>query len=91
MEQGAFNLGTERGLLALYAPAMTGKEVWGVPDLDASEFGARHHTHWLDIVRGEAPADGTAEDGLATIEVAEAIYRSAASRREEQIEDAGYA
>lgn len=83
-------LRTERGLLAVYAPALTGKEEWVVPGFEASEFGARHHAHWLDVVRGEAPADGTAEDGLATIQVAEAIYRSAASRREEEVEGPGH-
>ncbi len=79
-------LRTERGLLSIFAPAHTGQQAWVVPDLDTTEFGARHHTHWLDVVRGDAPDDDTAQDGLASIKVAEAIYRSAASRRAENIE-----
>ncbi len=85
--QATLWLRTERGLLSVYAPALTGKEEWVVPDFETSTFGARHHAHWLDVVRGAAPADGTAQDGLATIQIAEAIYRSAASRCEEAIED----
>ena len=84
-------LRTERGLLSVYAPTLTGQAAWVVPDFETNAFGARHHAHWLDVVRAEAPADGTAEDGLATIQIAEAIYRSAANRREEAIEDPAYA
>lgn len=80
-------LRTERGLLSIYAPALTGKKAWVVPEFDVTEFGARHHAHWLAVVRKEAADDTTAEDGLATIQVAEAIYRSAASRCEETIEE----
>lgn len=79
-------LRTEKGALALWAPAVTGGRGWLVPELPSRPFGARHHAHWLDVVRGRAPADGTAEAGLATLLVAEAIYRSAAARREEPVE-----
>ncbi len=79
-------LRTERGLLSIYAPAHTGQRTWMVPDLDTTDFGARHHAHWLAVVRGDAPTDGTAQDGLASIQVAEAIYRSAASRHEQDVE-----
>ena len=74
-----------RGPLALWAPRITGKSDWVIPELPKAAFGERHHRAFLDIVRGKAPPDTTAEDGLATLLVAEAIYRSAESRREERV------
>ena len=45
----------------------------------------RHHARWLDILRGKIPSDPTAEEALAAQLVAEAVYRSAESRREEAV------
>jgi predicted dehydrogenase len=78
-ERGTAWLRTELGPAALYAPAATGREDWVRPELAAEPFGAAHHRHWLSIVRGEGPRDDTPEAGLASIEVAEAIYRASAS------------
>jgi predicted dehydrogenase len=78
-EKGTAWLRTERGAAALYAPAATGREEWVMPKLSTEPFGAAHHRHWLSIVRGESPRDDTPEAGLASIEVAEAIYRAAGS------------
>lgn len=75
-----------RGRLALYAPAVTGVKGWVVPDLPNPPMGARHHAHFLDIVRGKAPPDTTPNDGLATVLVAEALYRAAACGQEQAIE-----
>lgn len=72
-------LRTERGRLALFAPGATGQQEWVVPDLEAEDFRCRHHRHFLAMVGGEEPPDSTAWDGLATVLVAEAIYRSAES------------
>jgi predicted dehydrogenase len=79
-------LRTERGPLAIYAPALTGTPGWLVPDLPAPPFGARHHARWLDILRGRVPSDPTAEDGLASILVVEAILRAAAAGAEATVE-----
>jgi predicted dehydrogenase len=79
-------LRTERGALAVYAPAVTGTRGWLVPDLPVHPPGARQHAHWLHVVRGRAGPDDTARAGLASLLVAEAIYRSAESRREEAVE-----
>jgi UDP-N-acetyl-2-amino-2-deoxyglucuronate dehydrogenase len=76
-EDATLHLRGPRGPLALYAPKVTGRSEWVVPDLPAEAFGARHHRAFLNIVRGRIPPDTTAEDGLATLLVAEAIYRSA--------------
>ncbi|MBI3708279.1 MAG: Gfo/Idh/MocA family oxidoreductase [Proteobacteria bacterium] len=73
-----------RGRLALYAPTITGVKDWVVPDLPNPPMGARHHAHFLGIVRGNTPPDTTPEDGLATVLVAEALYR-AAERKQEQV------
>src|SRR3974377_1018334 len=81
-------LRTEKGLLAVYAPELTGSRGWFIPDLPRRPPGHRQHAHWLEVVRGRVPSDRTAEDGLATLLVAEAIYRSAANGREEQVENA---
>lgn len=75
-----------RGRLALFAPEITGVKDWVVPQLPDPPMGARHHRHFLDIVRGAVPPDKTPEDGLATVLVAEALYR-AAERRQEQAVD----
>ncbi len=48
-----------------------------MPELPRRAFGERHHADFLDRVRGRLPPDTTAEDGLAGLLVAAAIYRSA--------------
>ena len=78
-ERGTAWLRSERGAAALFAPDLTGRDEWVVPRLPDAPAGAVHHRHWIAIVRGEAPRDDTPEAGLASIEVAEAIYRAAAS------------
>ena len=75
-----------RGRLALYAPEVTGIKGWFVPDLPNPPMGQRHHAHFLDIVRGTAPPDTTPEDGLATVLVAEALYRAAERGQEQSVE-----
>jgi predicted dehydrogenase len=79
-------LRSERGPLAVYAPALTGSRGWFVPDLPARPFGERQHARWLDSLRGTMPSDRTAEDGLATLLVAEALSRAAAAGRQEPVE-----
>lgn len=74
-----------RGPLAVYAPRATGRSEWVVPEIVEPPLGARHHAAFLDMVRGKAPSDGTAEDGLATLLVAEAIYRSAETGASERV------
>jgi predicted dehydrogenase len=76
-KDGTAWLRTERGRLALYAPGHIGSAGWFAPDLPAEDVGARQHRHFLAMVRGEEPADTSARDGLASLLVAEAIYRSA--------------
>jgi len=78
-DAGTVWLRTGRGPAALWAPSITGKDAWVSPDLEQAPFGQAHHRHWLAIVRSDAEPDDTAEAGLRSIEVAEAIYRAAAS------------
>jgi predicted dehydrogenase len=70
-------LRTERGRLALYSPGHTGGAGWFVPDMPPEDVGERQHRHFLAMARGEEPADSSARDGLASLLVADAIYRSA--------------
>lgn len=88
-ERGTIWLRSGRGLLAIYAPGHTGTRDWLVPALPVREAGARHHQEFLDIVRGTVAQDATSGDGLASVLVAEAIYRSNESRREETVDPAG--
>ena len=88
-EAGTIWLRSGRGPLALHAPGHTGTREWVVPALPARAFGARQHQAFLDIVRGIAPPDTTAADGLARVLVAEAIYQSAELRREVPVGTAG--
>ena len=83
-------LGTE---YTVYAPDVIGISDWHVPELDDRPFGARHHAHWLDIVRGAVPDDASAWDALAGLHVIEAIYEAAESGgrvRVSYFEKAGY-
>jgi predicted dehydrogenase len=84
-ELGTGWLRTDKGRLAVWAPAHFGRAEWMQPDLPAPSFRRRQHHHFLAMVRGEAPADLSAHDGLATLRVAEAIYRAAASGRVERV------
>ncbi len=76
-DKGTVWLRTERGRLAIYAPDYTGKAEWVTPDLPPTEVGLCQHRHFLAMLRGESPPDHSAHDGLASLLVAEAIYRSA--------------
>lgn len=84
-ENGTAWLRTERGDLAVYAPDATGVSGWLLPDLPARPHGYRQHRHFLEMLAGEAPDDGSAEAGLSSIRVAEAVYRSAASGAWEEV------
>lgn len=84
-ERGTAWLRTEKGSLSLYAPEYMGREGWFEPDLPKHPFGWRQHHHFLAMVRGEDPPDSSARDGLASILVAEAIYRSAVSGDWEEV------
>ncbi|MFS8084884.1 MAG: Gfo/Idh/MocA family protein [Acidobacteriota bacterium] len=88
-ERGTIWLRSGRGPLALYAPGYTGTRDWVVPALPVVAPGARQHRAFLDMVRGTTAPDGTAGDGLASVLVAEAIYRAQASRREEAVKNHG--
>ena len=83
--EGTLLLRGSRGPLAIHAPQMLGAPGWLVPELPAPPFGARQHARWLDILRGKIASDPTARDALAGQAVAEAIYRAAETRREQQL------
>ncbi len=70
------------GLLYGCAPALVaGADGWRAVDLEPEPLGRAHHAHWLDIVRGDAPADDSAAAGLSTLIVAEHIYRASREGR----------
>lgn len=72
-------LRTERGPLAIGRSDGAGSTDWVAPELPKGDSGERHHRHVVAMMRGEAPLDTSAQDGLASLLVAEAIYRSADS------------
>ena len=84
-ESGTAWLRTERGALAVNAPKYTGQDGWLVLDLTPEPVGLRQHRHWLAMLRGDAPPDHSAQDGLMSVRVVEAIHRSAASGRLEAV------
>jgi hypothetical protein len=53
------------------------KQNWVAPALPPGDVGYRQHRHWLAMLRGDAPHDGSDAAGLASVQVAEALYRSA--------------
>jgi predicted dehydrogenase len=87
--EGTLWLRSEKGPLAVFAPALTGSRGWFLPELPARPLGQRQHARWLDIVRGRIPSERTAADGLAGLRVAEAIYRAASTGREATVVGAG--
>jgi predicted dehydrogenase len=85
-EKGTAWLRTERGRLAVYTAEQSGANGWFLPDLPPENVGFRQHEHFLKMLSGEAPADSSAWDGLVSVLVAEAIYRSAKSGSWEEVE-----
>jgi predicted dehydrogenase len=85
-EKGTVWLRTERGRLAVYLVEQSGAGGWFMPDLPPENVGCRQHAHFLEMLSGEAPVDDSARDGLASVLVAEAIYRSAKSGSWEAVE-----
>ena len=77
--EGTLWLRTERGRLACHAPRRLGEHGWFTPALPQAPLGARHHRRWLAGLVGEAPREDTAQAGLRSLLVAEAITRSAAA------------
>lgn len=88
-EEGTIWLRTGRGLLAMHAPRLFGATDWHIPSLPVQAPGQRQHAGFLDVVRGRMAPEPTAQDGLASVLVAQAIYQADASRREETVEPLG--
>ncbi|CAH1653723.1 conserved hypothetical protein [Hyphomicrobiales bacterium] len=80
-EHGTVWLRTERGMAAMFAPFVTGVHGWVTPELPEEPPGQAHHLHWLGVVRGDGPADDTAQAGLQSVTIAETIYEAARSGR----------
>jgi predicted dehydrogenase len=85
-EHGTVWLRTGRGAAAIWAQAVTRQEDWVAPDFPPEPLGSAHHAHWLAVVRGEAPPDGTPLAGLRSVLAAEAIYTAARSGSRTQVE-----
>lgn len=85
-ERGTAWLRTERGRLAVAVLDATGKPAWSSLALPPEQPGVRQHAHLIAMLRGEVPPDDSGRAGLASVLVAEAIYRSAASGRWEDVE-----
>jgi predicted dehydrogenase len=87
-ERGTAWLRTERGRLAVAVAEAEapGRPAWSALDLPPERPGARQHAHLIAMLRGEAPPDHSGLAGLASVLVAEAIYRSAASGHWEDVE-----
>jgi predicted dehydrogenase len=83
--KGTAWLRTERGLLSVYAPSYFGQEGWFDKKLSLTELGFRHHSHLLRMLQGKEPQDTTARDGLISVLITEAIYRSLATGDWEKI------
>ena len=84
-DKGTAWLRSERGRLALYAPQHIGYQGWFTPDITTEQIGYRQHRHFIQMLNGTAPPDNSAHDGLRSIQVAEAVYRSATSQAWEEV------
>lgn len=83
-EKGTLWLRTERGRLAFCLSGQSGE--WALPELPPPDFALRQHRHFLDMLSSAAPPDDSARAGLASVLVAEAIYRSSEHGAWENIE-----
>lgn len=70
-------LRTERGRLAIATKA--NPEEWTNIPLDSSVLGELHHRHFIDMVTGRSPDDGSGLDGLISVLIAEKVYEAAAA------------
>ncbi len=68
--------------LAVHATSLGSPRGWFSPDLPTEPLGARHHRSFIAQVRGDEPPDGTDLDGLAGLEIIEAVHRAATEGRE---------
>jgi predicted dehydrogenase len=84
--EATLHLRGPRGPLAIW---WAGEANWEIPELSREPAGLRHHAEFLEIAAGRHPATGTAEDGLAGLIVAEAVYRSAEQGRLEPVDAQG--
>lgn len=66
--------------LAVSSRKLENNNRWITPFLPYEPFGVRQHKAFLDAVLGRAPLETPGEDGLATVQVVEALYRSAEVR-----------
>ncbi|MBT6274178.1 MAG: Gfo/Idh/MocA family oxidoreductase [Chromatiales bacterium] len=82
--QGTLWLRSERGALAI----ANEHGEWSTPPLGEPAFGRRHHDRWLDGLDGSLPAEHTAADAVAGMQILESIERSAAAQSVEvSVED----
>jgi len=74
--KGTIWLRTPVGPLAIYSQEISKSKTWTIPELPVEPFGYRHHYEFIRRIMNDMPPDASGEDGLATVQVAEAIYRS---------------
>lgn len=86
-ERGTAFLRGPTSRLVVSAPDYYGVEGWIMPALSGPEVGLRHHRHFLEMLAGSSPYDGSAAAGRATIAVAEAVTRAAAADTWEDIRE----
>ena len=72
--EGAAMVRTPRGRLAVFSRSAN---TWTTPPLADTELGLRHHEHFLSMIDGRSPDDGSGADGLAALAIAEQIYAAA--------------
>lgn len=65
------------GPLAIASRRLDNGGQWILPFVAFEPTGVREHRAFVEAALGRAPLDATAEDGLAALQVVEAIYRSA--------------
>jgi predicted dehydrogenase len=78
-ERGTAILRGAQGRLAVNAPDHYMTEGWVLPTLSGPAIALRHHRHFLQMLAGDAPYDGSASAGRATVAVCEAVQRAAAT------------
>lgn len=80
-DEGTIYLRSPMGQLAIASKKMDPRGAWVMPDLPGHSFGYVQHKSFIDAVAGIAPSPVLPEDGLATISIVMAIYRSAQEGR----------
>lgn len=89
-EDGTIWLRTDQASALFSKGCKDGRTDWQTVEINEEPLGQAHHRHWLDVISGLRPADGTPQAAFSTTVVAKKMYRSIVERRSQDIDKMKY-